>query len=243
VQGKWLIVEVGAKQGNLVAFDKLTGKQVWASQATSPAGHNAGPMPIMVERIPCIAVHNHDGLLVVRLDHGHEGQTVATYPWVTSFANNIASVAVHGDSVLLTSEYNQNKIERLRVTLTGAVKVWQQEEASKVCTPVIHDGYVYWAWQHLVCLDFETGRVQWRGGRCGDAGSCIVTSDGRLIVWANNGDLTLVDTARHSTDRYTELASRKHLGKSDAWPHLVLADRRLYCKDRSGQIVCLDLSP
>lgn len=243
VHGKWLIVEVGAKEGNLIAFDKLTGKQVWSSQSTSPAGHNAGPTPITVENTPCVAVHNHDGLLVARLDQGQEGKTVATYPWVTSFANNIASISVHGDSVLLTSAYNQNRIERLKITLKGAEKVWQREEASKVCTPLIYEGRIYWAWENVMCLDFETGKVHWKGGRCGDPGSCIVTSDSRLIVWAGGGDLSLVETAKRSPDRYTELAAKKGIGKSDAWPHVVLADKRLYCKDRSGQIVCLELTP
>ncbi len=79
---EWLIVEVGAvDEGNLVAFDKLTGARRWTSESRSPAGHNGGPVPIRVEGVPCVAVHNHDGLLVARLDPGHAGQTVATHPW------------------------------------------------------------------------------------------------------------------------------------------------------------------
>ncbi len=241
IYGDWLIVEVGAKQGNLIAFDKSSGTQVWASQSKASAGHNSGPVLITVEGVPCVAVHNHDGLLVVRLDRGREGHTIATYPWVTSFANNIASVAVHDDSVLLTSAYNHNKISKLRITLKGAKLLWDQKAASKVCTPVIHDGHVYWAWQDLFCLDFETGKITWRGGTCGDPGSCIVTSDGRLIVWAGDGDLSLVELADRSPEKFTELASLKSIGKSDAWSHVVLSQGRIYCKDRSGQIVCLKL--
>ncbi len=236
----WLIVEVGAKQGNLIAFDKQTGKRVWASQSTASAGHNAGPVPMMVENVPCVAIHNHDGLLVARLDRGNEGHTVATFPWVTSFANSIASVAVQGDCVVLTSAYNQNKIAKLRVTLKGAEVIWEQTAASKVCTPVIADGHVYWAWQNLFCLDFETGKIIWRGGRYGDPGSCIVTADGRLIVWGGDGDLTLVEMAKRSPTKYTELASRKGIGNSDAWPHVILSNGRLYCKDRTGLVVCLE---
>jgi outer membrane protein assembly factor BamB len=242
VHGDWLIVEVGAKQGNLIAFDKRTGDRRWASQSKSQAGHNAGPVPIMVQGIPCVAVHNHDGLLVVRIDPGNEGQTVATYPWETSFANNIATVSVHDEFVLLTSAYNQNRIAKLRITLEGAQLVWQQQAASKICTPLVRDGYVYWAWQNLFCLNFETGDIVWRGGSYGDAGSCLATADGRLIVWAGSGDLSLVEQAHRSPATHTELASRKGIGKSDAWPHAVLSNGRLYCKDRSGQIVCLELS-
>ena len=241
VHGDWLIVEVGASAGNLIALDKRTGQQRWTSAAKDAAGHNGGPVPIEVEGVPCVAVHTFAGLLVVRLDKGREGETVATYPWKTTFANNIATVAVHEDSVVITSAYNHVKIARLKITLAGAKKLWEQDLTSKVCTPLIHDGHVYWAWRTLTCLDFKTGKLRWQGGGFGDAGSCIVTADQRLIVWANRGDLMLAETARRSPDRYRPLATKKSIFARDAWPHVVLADGRLYCKDRDGNLVCFDL--
>jgi len=235
----WLVVEVGAKQGNLFGFDKRSGETVWRSESTSEAGHTGGPVPLTVEGTPCVAVHNFAGLLVARLDKGNEGKTVATYPWVTSFANNIATVAVEKNSVLLTSSYNHHKIARFDINLRGATKVWEQGEASKVCSPVIFEGNIYWAWRQLVCLDFESGKLRWKGGRFGDQGSCIATSDGRLLIWSGKGQLTLAETSRQSPDQYSELASRDVLERDDAWPHLVLSEGRLYCKDRRGELVCL----
>ena len=234
----WLIVEVGAAAGNLVAFDKGDGREVWTSQASSPAGHNGGPVPITVEGVACVAVHNFDGLLVVRLDSGKEGETIATYPWKTSFANNIATPGVSGNNVVITSAYNHYKIARLQISLNGARKVWEQPYASKVCSPVIHDGHVYWAWRELICLDFATGQLRWKGGRFGEPGSCIVTGDDRLIVWAKRGDLILAETARRSPSAYRQLAARTGVFRRDAWPHVVLAGGRVYCKDRDGNLAC-----
>ena len=239
--GDWVIVEVGASAGNLVAFDKRSGQQRWASESHSPAGHTGGPVPMTVEGVPCIAVQTHDGLLVVRADRGQEGRTVAQWPWATDYANNIATTAVDGDCVLLTSAYNHHKLVKLQISLRGAKQVWEHGDASGICTPLIHKGHVYWAWRGVKCLDFETGQLKWRGGRVGDAGSCIATSDGRLLVWANRGDLSLVEMAEHSPDRYVELAKIDKLGRADAWPHGVLADGRFYGKDRKGWLVCLDL--
>ncbi len=241
ILGGWLIVEVGGQSGNLVAFDKQSGQPRWTSQSQSPAGHTGGPVPITVEGVSCVAVQTHDGLLVVRTDRGQEGRTVAQWPWATDYANNIATVAVHGDCVLLTSAYNHHKMVKLRITLRGATKVWQYGDASGICSPLVYKGHVYWAWRGVKCLDFETGQLRWKGGRVGDAGSCIATADGRLLVWANRGDLTLVDSAEHAPDRYVELAARSKLGRADAWPHGVLADGRFYGKDRQGRLVCLDL--
>jgi len=241
VIGDALIVEVGSPKGTLIAFDRYTGKELWASQAIVPAGHNAGPTPITVGGVACVATMTFEGLLVCRIDPGHEGETVATFPWKTDFANNIASVAVHESDVLITSAYNHYKMVRLHVTLNGATPVWEQKVASKVCTPIVHDGHVYWAWQQLHCLDFKTGEQKWAGGRFGDAGSCILTSDERLIVWSGQGDLTLCETAKRSTDRYTQLAQLTGLSNTEAWPHVVLADGRLYCKDRAGRLRCFEV--
>lgn len=242
IHDDWLIVEVGDKAGNLVALDKRTGKQVWASESKSPAGHNGGPVPISVEGLHCVAVHNFDGLLVVRLDGEQAGKTVAAVEWRTSFANNIASPAVFENNVVITSSYNHHKIARYRISLAkGAEKVWETAEASKVCSPVIHNGHVYWVWEKCYCLDFETGKVKWRGGNFGDPGSIVATNDDRLIAWTDKGELRLIETAKRSPDKYTELATVKGIADADAWPHVALADGRLYCKARSGEIACFEL--
>src|SRR6185437_14003161 len=180
VHRDWVIVEVGDDEGTLMGFDVRDGRRVWTSECRDPAGHTGRPAPITVEGVPCLAAMTYEGLLVARLDAGHEGRTVARYPWSTDFANNIASPAVEGNSVLITSSYNRHAICRLDVTLQGANKVWEQPLASKVCSPVIYDGHVYWAWQQVHCLDFATGAERFSGGSFGDAGSCIVTGDAKL---------------------------------------------------------------
>jgi outer membrane protein assembly factor BamB len=242
VLGDTLIVEVGAPEGNLMGFEKRTGRRLWASQAKDPAGHNGGPTPITVEGVACVAVLNHAGLLVVRLDKGRQGHTVAQHPWVTSFANNIASPTVHGDSVLITSGYNQEKICRLKITLAGATKVWESEVHSKVCSPVVYKGHVYWVWQNLYCLDWQTGKLVWqRRGQFSDPGSCLVTGDGRLVAMANAGRLLLAETAERAASDAKVLAEHGGLFRQDAWPHVVLADGRLFCKDKQGNIKCFAL--
>jgi outer membrane protein assembly factor BamB len=238
VHGPWLLVEAGSSHGTLIAFDKKTGKEVWASELTDEAGHNAGPTPMMVEGVPCVALLTQRNLAVIRLDAGNEGKTVAKYEWVTDFANNVASVAVKDNFVLVTSAYNQGALCKLKVTLKGAEKVWQKPYPSKVCTPIIHDGHVYIAWHKVRCLDWETGELKWEGGTFSDPGSCILTSDDRLIVYGHNGKLALVETAKRSPKAYKELALRDQIFGTHAWPHVVFANKRVYCRDREGHLVC-----
>lgn len=242
VHDNWVIVEAGADEGTLLAFDKSTGKQVWRSEARGPAGHTGGVTPINVEGIPCVAVMTFNGLLITRLDAGHEGRTVAQYEWITDFVNNIATAAVFENYVLITSAYNHQAICKLEITLKEARKIWEQPFPSKVCSPIIHNGYVYFAWQRMRCLDFATGEQKWEGGAFSDPGSCILTKDNRLIIWGGQGRLALVDTADRSPSKYNELASTDRVFSTDVWPHVVLANRRIFCKDRKGGLAYFVIS-
>ncbi len=241
VLGEAVLVEVGSKRGNLVAFDRRTGKELWISENQDPAGHNAGPVPMQVEGNSCVAVLTTRNLVVTRVDPGNEGKMIAEFPWATDFANNVASPAVQDDCVLITSGYNHNAACKLKITLRGATKLWEQPLASKVCTPVIYKGNVYWAWGTLKCLNWDTGELLWQGGKYGDAGSCLVTADGRLIVWGRSGKLALVETVDRSPREYKELALKDGLAEADAWPHVVLAGSQLYLKDWHGHLKCFKL--
>lgn len=238
-----LLVEVGGKTGNLVAFDTRTGRQLWESENLDEAAHTGGPVPIIVQGVPCVAVLTLRNLVVTRIDAANAGRTVATYPWTTDFANNISTPAVSGDSVIITSAYNHYAMCRVKVTLKGATKVWENKEiASGVCSPLIHDGRIYWAWRGVHCLDFVTGKELWSGGKVGSQGSCILTGDDRLIVYANKGTLSLVETAKRSPKKYVQVATSTVLSKTDAWPHVVFSDGRLICRDRNGNVRCMTVS-
>ncbi|QDT39279.1 outer membrane protein assembly factor BamB family protein [Stratiformator vulcanicus] len=242
--GDQLIVEVGGDQGNVVAFDKRTGRQLWTSKNQDEAGHTAGPVLLKVGRMQCVAVLTLRNLVVTQIDGKTPGRTIAIYPWTTDFGNNVASPAVHENSVVITSAYNQSAMCRLDITTRGAREVWKTEGlASGVCSPIIHDGRIYWAWNGVRCVDFETGSEIWRGGKVGSQGSCILTGDDRLIVYANRGDLLLAETAKRSPDEYLQLAAKKVLSKTDAWPHVAFSSGQLVCRDRAGNVRCLKVSP
>jgi outer membrane protein assembly factor BamB len=241
VHGNALIVEVGAKAGNLIAFDKRNGKELWKSRNKDEAGHTGGAVPMAVDGIPSVAILTIRNLVVVRTDAGHAGETLAEYKWTTDFANNIPTPAVQGNSVIITSAYNRYAMCRLDVSRGGVKKVWENNQPSGVCSPIIRNGRIYWSWRGVHCVDFATGKRLWSGGRTGTQGSCILTKDNRLIVWANQGDLLLVDTAERSPKAYRELVRKSGILHSDAWPHVVLAAGRLFVKDRRGNLVCFRL--
>lgn len=237
--GGWLLVEVGGADGTVMAFDARSGARRWASEFTGHAGHTGAMALLTVDKVPCVAVLALRHLVIIRLDRGHEGKTLASTPWETEFANNIAGPAVAGQSVLVTTGYNVARIARFTVSTKGLKKQWERKAFSKACTPVVHGGHVYWAWQKVRCLDLETGKQLWEGGNFSDPGSCIVTTDGRLVVWGGTGRLALVETAKRSPGEYRELAWRARLAGSHAWPHVALAGGRLFLKGRKGELTAL----
>src|SRR5258706_13080041 len=54
LHGNLVLVQAGAKEGVVMAFDKATGKPQWASECREPAGHAGGLAPINVEGVPCV---------------------------------------------------------------------------------------------------------------------------------------------------------------------------------------------
>lgn len=242
VHGGWVLVQAGGQDGTLAAYDKLSGRLVLTSQCQDPAGQAGGLVPMTVEGVPCVGMLTLSRFVVVRLDPGHEGQTVASYPWQSYYANNIPTPAVAGDSVILSSAYNINRTERVRITLRGAEKVWELVgRVTGVCSPVVDGDFIYWAWHRVVCVDLESGRVRWEGGQFGADASCLVTGDGRLLVFASRR-LLLVEGATRSPDAYRELAQVPGPRGRFSWPHVVLAEGRILAKDLDGNVMCWELA-
>ena len=234
-----VLVEVGASAGNLIAFDKNTGAEVWRSQSIDPAGHTNGISPITVGSTPCAAVLTLQNLLVVRLDGASAGMTAASSPWTTDFGLNRCTPTVTGSKVIVTSGYNMNRTSQLSVSMGSAVIDWTVGTSSKFGSAVVSDGYAYLTENTLKCFDTTGGPVVWGGGSFGSDGSCLVTGDDRLIVFGS-GKLALVESAVRSPGSYKMLSSMS-VGLSPGGffpPHIVLSGGKVFCKDRYGEIRC-----
>ena len=212
------------------------------AKTVSSRGTPVALFPLGIEGVACAAVLTFAKLLIVRLDSGHVGKTVAEYPFKTEWANNIASPGVQGNSLIISAGYNHERTVRLDVTLDGVKEVWRSDRFSNICTPVIAHDRVYLCSKKTMCLDFVTGKLMWEGGKTGDAGSIVLTSDNRLVVLAGNGDLFLCDSAMQSPAKLNEVARQGRLFRRDAWPHVVLAGGRIYCKGKDGELVCFGIT-
>jgi outer membrane protein assembly factor BamB len=189
-----------------------------------------------------VAVLTLSELLVMRLDGENRGKTVATFPWGTEWANNILTPTICGDSLLISAWHTHHAIARVRISLKeGAKQVWKSDYASHTGSPIVHKDRVYLAGEKLVCLNASDGKLVWEGGKFKDGGSLLLTKDERLIALGSNGSLALIEAATRSPGEYRELARHDEVFHTDAWSHVVLANGRLYGKDRSGHLKCFKL--
>jgi outer membrane protein assembly factor BamB len=237
VWGDLLLVEVGGPRGTLVALDKATGRTRWRSVATEPAGHTGGLAPITLDGRNCLAVLTLTKLLVIDAGGERAGATVAEWPWQTDYACNIATPAIWGPRVLLTSAYNQHRTALVDFSGPQPRELWTAPHHAIVSSPVIHKGRAFLVDARLMCLDLAGGKLLWKGGDFG-LGSCLVTADDKLIVFGN-GRLSLADAA---ANEFRELSHVEHVVRGTCYPHVAFAGGFIVCRDQAGRLACLSVA-
>lgn len=239
LSGDLVIMEVGSAEGTVMAFDKKTGNRIWCSALKEPAGHSAGPVPLQVEGIPCLANFALTHLNILRLDPGFEGHTLAQYEWKTDFGCNISSPAVVDNKVLITSNYNQSKTALLEITQKGIQEIWTTKDHSKVGNPVIYKNQVFLVNMPLFCLRLSDGERLWKGGNFG-LGTCLVTAGDDKVLAFGNQKLVLLE-AFPADNQYRELHRIDNIASDICYPQITLSNGLIVCKDKSGNMVCFSV--
>ena len=237
IDGKNVILDSGGKGASTVALNKLTGEPAWKS-----GGDEAGYGSAIVATIAGarrILLVKADALVMLNAADGAEA---ARFEWKTAFKINAATPLVVGDKAVITSAYNHGAAA---VSLSGgkASQAWFSKNLlSHFNTPVHSGGSVFGLdgeagkrRSSLVCLDLASGDEKWRA-KTVNHGSLILAGD-KLVILTEGGDLVL---AAASGAAYKELARKKVLG-GRCWVQPTLANGKVYCRNNTGELVCLDL--
>src|SRR6185503_13426819 len=217
-----------------IALDKKTGKKLWASNS----GYGGFASPVAVDRggKPGVALFCAAELCI--LDPA-TGQSVASFPWKTSFDANAADPVFFDGKIFISSGWDRG-CALLSLSGDRLSQVWQNSELrSQIASPVYLDGHLYGIDDNtpngqLRCLDAATGKTKWT--RKGGFGNLLV-ADGRILSIDKQGALVV---AAADPSAYKELARLAVLGsKAKNWIAPVLADGLLYCRDSEGMLICL----
>lgn len=238
VEGRLVLVNVGAKGAGIVAFDKETGKEAW--RATSDEASYSSPIAATVDGQRCAFFFTRAGLVVL---DPPTGRVRYARPWrsrMNASVNAATPLFVDGQ-LFLSASYGTGAI-LLRVGKDRADEVWKGDGimSNHYATCVYQDGCLYGfdgrqeQRARLRCIDWQTGRVCWtqEGFGCG----WIILAQGRLYILSEDGDLVVVEA---TPEGYRERARARVLGRPCRAP-IALASGRLYARDR-GRLACWDL--
>jgi len=194
VDGKVIVTPGGHHGNSVVAYDKLTGKRVWAALDDQAA--YASPTVATVggrRQVLVMTAKRAVGLTV------EDGRLLWEYPWVTQEGINAAQpIAVAANRVYISSGYGHGAAV-LELTPQGdgfqTRVVWSNTRMkNKFNSAVLYEGHLYGLDEGiLACVDVETGDLKWKGGRYG-YGQLLLAS-GHLVVLTEEGDVVLVRAA------------------------------------------------
>jgi hypothetical protein len=233
----------GAGHG-LAALDKNTGELLWTSE-DDLAGYSSA-VAVEVGGVRQIVFFTAKRLLGV---DPRDGKLLWEFPWVTDFDVNAATplpIKASRDGkelnyVFISSGYRRGSA---LVRIGGGKDGFQAEvvfETNELCchfaSPVRRGQYLYGLdeTRQLTCLNLRSGQVMWR--ESGFQKGSLLRVEDHLIVLSEDGKLVLVET---NPDRYTEKARCRPFRTSPCWTMPILAEGRLYLRDKS-RILCLDL--
>ena len=226
VRGDQVIVNVGI----VLALDKNSGEEVWASRNTGEA--YSTPVLMSAHGRDHMLVFNSEGLVVLDPSSGKE---TTSYPWKTKYDVNAATPIVLGNRIFISSGYNHG-CAMLELTEDGLESIWESKEMRSHMSGCVHwEGHLYgFDDKTLKCLDLE-GNEQWSKRGLGEG--ALMVADGKLIVLSSKGELIIADA---SPGGFAEVSSARVLESGECWASPVLVNGLIYCRNSEGDIVCRD---
>ncbi len=219
--------------GIAFAFNKKDGRLIWRTEKYIES--YSSPQLFDLDTLPHLAFFNGTGLVVLEAFTGKE---VWCLPWRTpKFDTNTSTPIISEGKVFFSSGYDRGcALARIGEPSESAV-IWQDKRVrSSYNTCILTQGHLFGFNEvDLTCWDFETGEVKWTEDFNDDG--CQILADGKLIIQTAKGDLVLVEA---NTSVYKEISRVKVL-EGRCWTLPVLCNRKIYCRNSKGDVVCLDV--
>jgi outer membrane protein assembly factor BamB len=256
VDGNKLICMVGGAGSVVVAFDKLTGKELWRQLSSEDAGYSQ----------PTIIEAGGTRQLIVwtpETINGLNPETGAVYwsqPLKPDYRMSIMVPRQSGNLLFASGIGNVAAVLKLAADKPAAEIIWtgkvnQTVYAANV-TPLIVEGVVYGCdcrTGALTAADLHTGERLWETRQAttptprpiGHGTAFLVRQGDRYVLFSETGDLIL---AKLSPEKYEEL-DRTHLldptneafGRPVVWSHPAFAEKCVFARN-DKELVCASLA-
>lgn len=191
VESNRVLVNVGGKQGGIVAFDAASGKTLWTATSDEPS--YSAPVIADINRQRTAVFFTRTGLVAV---DPANGKVLYQHRWRARQAAsvNAATPIVFNDQIFLSAQYGTGAV-LLKVANNAVTPVWSGDESmsNHYSTSVLKDGYLYGFdgrqefGQTLRCVELATGKVMWNVDGFG-AGTLLIAGD-TLVIMRESGEL------------------------------------------------------
>jgi outer membrane protein assembly factor BamB len=242
VDGENVICTPGGKNGTLLALDKKTGNPVWQTKELTDAAAYSSPLSADIGGVHQIIVLTSADLAGVDAKDGKVLWKVSR-PGKTAV---IPTPIVHDNYVYVTSGYGVG-CDLFKVNYEAG-KFSVESIYTKNMNMIDHHGGVIYLDGNIyghsdskgwICQDMMTGAIKW-ASKALDKGT-IAYADGHFYCRAETrkGTIALIEA---SPDGWKETGRFDQPDRSDkqAWPHLVIANGKLYVRDMDT-LLCYDI--
>jgi outer membrane protein assembly factor BamB len=248
VEGDKVLVNVGAKEASIVAFDRDNGKVAW--KVRDDGASYSSPIAFGEGKNRQVVFLTAKGLVSL---NPADGSTYWLFPLVDKLFESSTTPVLVGDRIVASSITYGSACLRLE-TKDGKPafkEEWKNEDlTSYFSTPTpVGKEHVYMVTgttpnplnrkppvATLHCVEAKSGKVLWSRPKVGEYhASLLRTGDDKLLLLEEKGDLVLMDP---DPKEYKELARANVCGKT--WAHPALSNGHLYLRD-DKEVICVRL--
>ena len=239
IDGPWVVCTPGEKKATLVALDKLDGKPIWQSKAGDPAAY-ASIIKFQVGGVKQYVTLTAKGVIGVRAS---DGEFLWRYDKPANSTANCTTCVAFRQTVFGASAYG-----------TGGGLAWVHQTADGFTAKdlyftkkmqnhhgglILLDESLYGASGNvLTCLNYRDGKVLWSDR---EPGKCsLLYAEGRLYCRDEKGPISLVEATPDGYHLKGRFDQPDRSGR-EAWPHMVIAGKRLFVRDQDV-LLCFDVA-
>jgi outer membrane protein assembly factor BamB len=252
-----------------MALEKKTGRLMWKSEPPptkellTRIGDDNGATymtPVIYEHAgeKLALIYSWKGLFSVDVQ---TGKPILVYPWINYNNARTPDPVIFDDKVLLVDDcFEGNDLEKrfsTLLSLSGEAPsvVWKNSSFySDVSSPIVIGEYIFGVYggmyscskiSSLRCIDLKSGQLLWEHHplvKPSRKWISISAADGKLFVLYESGRLEIIE----ATPKGYQLISSCELPKKNDeairyYTAPVLSNGRLYCRNFSGTLHCIDL--
>ena len=254
IDGDRIICMVGGKGATVVAFNKLTGKEIWRNGDAPQPGYCA-PMIYQLGGKRQLVVWDSDQLRGLNPETGVDYWQVGIKP---AFSMSIGAPQQEGNRLFVMGYSRVSAMVQVAADGNSATVIWRGDTKRGVGgvfnTAVIRDGHIYAGGQggRYMCVRLEDGEQQWStfepstGDRPASWANVFTVPNGdRYWLFNDLGEVTIAEMSPkefHSISKTQLIEPTHRIGRRTVvWSHPALANRHIFIRN-DKEILCYNVA-